>query len=78
LAIDECKDIREHPVTAFILDDTYMCKTGSTKENISWCRDHVANKSTLGFKCLVLGRFNAKTLLPLYFSLHNEGSHVKR
>ena len=58
--------------TAFILDDTADKRVGSKMENISYVFDHVIQKSVLGFKILVLGFFDGKSIRPLDFTIHSE------
>ena len=56
----------------FILDDTTLEKTGFCMEGISRVFDHVAQKSVLGYKLLLLSLTDKKSTLPLDFSLHAE------
>ncbi len=63
-----------NPNSAFIIDDTSSIKTGKTIENISIIHNHNSTQKSfnLGFKTLVLGFFDGKTMLPLDFSIHSE------
>jgi hypothetical protein len=56
----------------FILDDTTIEKTGFCMEGISRVFDHVAQKSVLGYKLLMLAISDRKSTLSLDFSLHAE------
>ena len=56
----------------FILDDTTLEKTGFCMEGISRVFDHVAQKSVLGYKLLLLSVSDKKSTLPIDFSLHSE------
>lgn len=58
--------------TAFIADDTTVMKTGYKIENISKVHDHTINGYLLGFKILVLGRFDGISFIPVDFSIHRE------
>ena len=60
------------PNSAFIVDDTIDDRIGYKMENISIVHDHVAKRSTYGFKNLVLGHFDGTSISPLDFSLHSE------
>ncbi len=59
-------------VRALILDDTTDTRIGKKLENISWVFDHVAKKSVLGFKTLVLGYYDGLSTIPLDFTIHKE------
>ena len=61
-------------ITAFIVDDTLNAKTGRHIENVSFVHDHGSGKnhSRLGFKDLVLGYYDGKSITPLDFSIHKE------
>lgn len=56
----------------YIIDDTTLEKSGICMEGISRVFDHVAQKSILGYKLLLLAITDAKSTLPLDFSLHAE------
>jgi hypothetical protein len=58
--------------TALIIDDTADQRVGYKMENISYVFDHVIRKSVLGFKILVLGYFDGKSIVPLDFTIHKE------
>ena len=61
----------------FILDDTTLEKTGLCMEGISRVFDHVAQKSVLGYKLLMLAVTDRKSTIPLDFSLHAEPGSKK-
>lgn len=61
----------------FILDDTTIEKSGICMEGISRVFDHVAQKSVLGYKLLLLAITDTKSTLPLDFSLHAEEGKKK-
>ena len=61
----------------FILDDTTLEKTGFCMEGISRVFDHVAQKSVLGYKLLMLAVTDRKSTIPLDFSLHAEAGEKK-
>lgn len=60
--------------SAFIVDDTIDERVGYKIENITTVHDHVAGKkgNKYGFKNLVLGFFDGKSISPLDFSIHTE------
>ena len=60
--------------SAFIVDDTIDERVGYKIENITTVHDHVAGKkgNKYGFKNLVLGFFDGKSICPLDFSIHTE------
>ena len=58
--------------TFFVMDDTTLSKTGIAMENISRVFDHTVHKCILGFKCLTLGFFDGKSLIPVDFALLSE------
>jgi hypothetical protein len=59
-------------ITCFILDDTDIEKTGKTIEFIGRVFNHVTKLYPLGFKMLLLGFWDGKTLFATDFSLHRE------
>lgn len=61
----------------FILDDTTIEKSGICMEGTSRVFDHVAQKSVLGYKLLLLAITDTKNTLPLDFSLHAEEGKKK-
>lgn len=61
----------------FILDDTMLEKSGFCMEGISRVFDHVAQKSALGYKLLLLAITDTKSTLPLDFTLHSEAGKKK-
>jgi len=61
----------------FILDDTTLEKTGICMEGISRVFDHVAQKSVLGYKLLMLAVTDKKSTVPLDFSIHAESGKKK-
>lgn len=74
--------VREESVEAdqeryFILDDTTLEKSGFSMEGISRVFDHVAQKSVLGYKLLLLAITDKKSTVPLDFSLHAEAGRKK-
>jgi hypothetical protein len=58
--------------TCFVLDDTDLEKTGKTIEFVSRVFNHVTKLYPLGFKMLLLGFWDGKTLISTDFSLHRE------
>lgn len=64
----------KNEITAFIVDDTMNAKRGKFIENISFVHDHTSgkNKSQLGFKNLVLGYYDGKSILPVDFTIQKE------
>lgn len=58
--------------TCFVLDDTDIEKTGKTVEFIGRVFNHVTKHYPLGFKMLLLGFWDGKTLIATDFSLHRE------
>lgn len=63
------------PNSAFIVDDTADCRVGYKIENITMIHDHSSGKKgsvKYGFKNLVLGYFDGKSITPLDFSIHKE------
>lgn len=63
--------------TCFVLDDTDIEKTGKTIEFISRVFNHVTKRCSLGFKMLLLGFWDGKTLVATDFSLHREKGSKK-
>ena len=59
-------------VTAFIFDDTPDLRVGYKMENVSYMFDHVIKKTVLGFKILVMGYFDGKSIIPVDFTVHSE------
>lgn len=66
--------------SAFIVDDTIDERVGYKIENITTVHDHVAGKkgSKYGFKNLVLGFFDGKSISPVDFSIHTEKALPKK
>ena len=58
--------------TCFVLDDTDIEKTGKTIEFIGRIFNHVTKLYPLGFKMLLFGFWDGKTLVATDFSLHRE------
>ncbi len=58
--------------TCFVLDDTDIEKTGKTIEFIGRVFNHVTKLYPLGYKMLLLGFWDGKTLVATDFSLHRE------
>jgi hypothetical protein len=76
--LDEAFDTPETP-KCLILDDTTTPKEGQKIEFISKVFDHSSRRHIFGFKELVLGFWDGKSLIPLDFSIHNEkGKNKKR
>lgn len=68
---ESCKKI-----TCFIVDDTDLHKSGRSIEFISRIFNHVNKTYQLGYKMLLLGWFDGKSIVPTDFSLHREaGKH---
>ena len=68
----------EPGVTCGILDDCLLGKRGEKIEGIGKVFDHSSKKSVLGFKCLLYGFWDSKSLHPLDYSLHAEKGNNKR
>jgi len=58
--------------TCFVLDDTDIEKTGKTIEFVGRIFNHVTKLYPLGYKLLLLGFWDGKTLIANDFSLHRE------
>lgn len=56
----------------FVIDDSDLEKTGKTFEFIGRIFNHITRKYVLGFKLLLLGYWDGKSLVPIDFSLHRE------
>jgi hypothetical protein len=56
----------------FVIDDTDLNKTGKTFEFMGRVFNHVTKKYLLGFKLLLLGYWDGKSLVSADFSLHHE------
>jgi hypothetical protein len=56
----------------FIIDDTFLSKTGSCMEGVSRVFDHVSGKCKLGFKLLLLAFFDGTSTIGCDFTLHRE------
>ncbi len=62
-----------------IIDDSTISKEGRKIEFIGKVHDHVLNIFKLGFKLLLVGFWDGKSLIPLDFSYHSEkGKNKKR
>jgi len=59
-------------ITCFVLDDTDIEKTGKTMEFIGRVFNHVTKRYPLGFKLLLLGFWDGKSLIAIDCSLHRE------
>ncbi len=59
-------------ITCFVLDDTDIEKTGKTMEFIGRIFNHVTKRYPLGFKLLLLGFWDGKSLIATDCSLHRE------
>lgn len=55
-----------------VVDDTDLQKIGKTFELIGRIFNHITKKHVLGFKFLLLGYWDGKSLIPIDFSLHRE------
>ena len=66
--------------SAFIIDDTIDERVGYKIENITLVHNHIAGKkgTKYGFKNLVLGFFDGKSITPLDFSIHTEKALPKK
>lgn len=64
-------------VSAFIVDDSPLLKSGNKIEGSSRMWDHAKKAYVLGFKCLVLGFWDGKSMIPIDFSLHREKGRNK-
>ena len=56
----------------FVIDDTDLNKAGKTFEFMGRVFNHVTKKYLFGFKLLLLGYWDGKSLVPTDFSLHHE------
>ena len=56
----------------FVIDDTDIEKSGKTFEFLSRIFNHVIKRHVLGFKMLLLGYWDGKSLIAIDFSLHRE------
>jgi hypothetical protein len=56
----------------FILDDTFLEKTGCFIEGVSRVFDHVSGRCALGFKLLLLTFFDGTSTICCDFTLHRE------
>lgn len=56
----------------FVIDDTDITKTGKTFEFMGRVFNHVTKTYLFGFKLLLLGYWDGKSLIPTDFSLHRE------
>jgi hypothetical protein len=75
-ALTEQKGDLHHQTKCFVIDDTDIEKSGKTFESLSRVFNHVIGKHVLGFKTLVLGYWDGKSLIAADFSLHREkGKH---
>lgn len=54
------------------MDDSLFGKTGDKIEGIGKVFDHVSRKCVLGFRCLLYGFWDGKSIIPLDFSYHAE------
>lgn len=58
------ESLKKEGVTALILDDTLLEKTGKTIEGTSIVHDHVSIRFVLGFKLLVCGFWDGGSFIP--------------
>ncbi|MDR0748465.1 MAG: transposase [Tannerellaceae bacterium] len=56
----------------FIIDDTFLEKTGCCIEHVSRVFDHVSGSCKLGFKLLLLAFFDGTSTIGCDFTLHRE------
>ena len=59
-------------IRCFIIDDTFIKKTGKFIEEATTVFDHSIHKSVLGFKMLVLVYWYGLNFLGVDFSVHHE------
>lgn len=78
LSIDQDQGENDSKVKCFIIDDTFLPKTGEKIEYIGKVFDHVTQRHLLGFKALVLALFDGKTTIGIDVSLHNEKGKRKK
>lgn len=64
--------------TCFVVDDSFLGKTGQLIEGVSKMWDHVSSRHLLGFKFLCLGYWDGRSFLPLDFSMHREKGKRKK
>jgi hypothetical protein len=69
--VEEKGDPSSEP-KCFVIDDTDLNKTGKTFESMGRIFNHVTRKYLFGFKLLLLGYWDGKSLIPTDFSLHRE------
>ena len=62
----------EKSVRCFVIDDTDIEKRGKTFEGISKIYSHKEHQYLFGFKLLLLGYWDGKSLIPCGLSLHRE------
>ena len=70
--VEEKGDPESTTPKCFVIDDTDLNKTGKTFEFMGRVFNHVTQKYLLGFKKLLLGYWDGKSLIPVDFSLHRE------
>jgi len=61
----------------FIIDDTFLEKTGYCMEGVSRVFDHVSGQCKLGFKLLLLAFFDGTSTIGCDFTLHREKGKKK-
>ena len=71
-SITKIKGDKDNSTKCFIIDDTTLSKTGKTIEGIGKVFNHVTHRSELGFKLLLLGFWDGKSVIATDFSLHRE------
>lgn len=71
---DELSQIHKETeqITALIIDDSVLPKSGRIIEGIGYVHDHVTDTHILGYKLLVIGYWDGSSFIPLDFSLHKE------
>ncbi len=70
--LTEQKGDSQKSIKCFVIDDTDIEKSGKTFEFLSRIYNHVIGKHVLGFRALVLGYWDGKSLIATDFSLHRE------
>ena len=65
-------NLQNNGITALIVDDTVIEKTGKKIEKVGIVNDHVTGRFVLGFKLLVCGFWDGASFIPLDFSIHRE------
>jgi hypothetical protein len=77
IAITKARGDNTPGITCFVFDDTTLEKTGKTIEFIGKVFNHVTHLYPLGFKLLLLGFWDGKSLVATDCSLHREKGKKK-